>query len=52
MPSNGTYVSRYDQRVKIVTEVLVQHTQLADKAATELAVQVLYAVDRIPEKIR
>lgn len=52
MTGNGTYVSRHDQRVRIVADVLMQHTQLAEKAATELAVQVLYALDRIPEKIR
>lgn len=52
MTGNGTYVSRHDQRVRIVTDVLMQRTQLADKAATDLAVQVLYALDRIPEKIR
>ena len=50
--SNGTYVSLYDQRVKLVADVLVAHSALAGEAATELAAQVLYVLDHIPERVR
>ena len=47
-----TYVSLYDQRVKLVADVLVAHSALAGEAATELAAQVLYVLDHIPERVR
>ncbi len=52
MSSTTTYVSVYDQRVRLVADALVQNSKLNDKAAVELAVHVLYALDHIPEKIR
>jgi len=50
--SNGPYVSLYDQRVKLVADALTAHSKLTGKAATELAVHVLYALDHIPERVR
>jgi hypothetical protein len=52
MTSNGTYVSRYDQRIKLVAAALAAHAELTEKAAIELARHVLYALDHIPEKVR
>jgi hypothetical protein len=52
MSSSGTYVSVYEQRVKLVAEVLRAHAELDEKAARDLAVHVLYALDHIPEKVR
>jgi hypothetical protein len=47
-----TYVSLYDLRVKLVQKALQDNSKLADKAAHDLAVHVLYALDHIPEKTR
>jgi hypothetical protein len=52
MSSSGTYVSVYEQRVELVAEVLRAHTELDEKAARDVAVHVLYALDHIPEKVR
>ena len=52
MTSNGTYVSLYDQRVKLVADTLMVHSELKGEAATELAVHVLYALDHIPARVR
>ena len=52
MSSNGTYVTVYEWRVKLVAEALRAHSKLDEKAAREIAVHVLYALDHIPEKVR
>jgi uncharacterized protein DUF6307 len=52
MSINGTYVSLYNQRVRIVAAALMAHSELTEKAAVELAGHVLYALDHIPEKVR
>jgi Family of unknown function (DUF6307) len=52
MSSNGTYVSVYERRVILVAEALRVHSKLGEKAAKEIAVHVLYALDHIPEKVR
>ncbi len=52
MTSNGTYVSRYDQRVKLVADALIAHSELTDDAALEVAAHVLHALDHEPEKVR
>lgn len=46
------FVSRYEQRVRFVADVLRKNSKLSDKAARELAVQVVYAIDHIPEHRR
>jgi Family of unknown function (DUF6307) len=45
-------VSRYEQRVRFVQDVIRKNTKLGDKAARDLAVQVVYAIDHIPEPTR
>lgn len=52
MASNGTYISLYDQRIRLVADALMKNSTLAEKAAIELAAHVLYAIDHIPEKVR
>jgi Family of unknown function (DUF6307) len=52
MSETATYVSIYDQRVRLVAQALTQHSKLSEKAATELAKHALYALDHIPEKVR
>ncbi|WP_245678040.1 DUF6307 family protein [Nocardia acidivorans] len=42
----------YEHRVIRVRDVVRKYSELDDNAATELAVQVLHALDTIPEKIR
>ena len=44
--------SLYDQRIQLVAHALEQNSKLNAKAAAELAVHVLYAIDHIPEKVR
>ena len=52
MTGNGTYVSLYDQRVKLVANALMAHSELKGEAAIELAAHVLYALDHIRERVR
>lgn len=52
MTSNGTYVSRYDQRLKLVVDALTAHSELDEDTAAEVAVHVLHALDHEPEKVR
>ena len=46
------YISRYDERVRLVADAITHNSKLADDAAVELAKHVLNAIDLIPEKIR
>jgi hypothetical protein len=46
------FVSRYEQRVTFVQDVLRKNSSLGGKAAHELAVQVIHAIDHIPEPTR
>jgi AmiR/NasT family two-component response regulator len=52
MAITTVYVSRYDQRVRLVAEALTQNSKLTDETAVELAKHVLQALDHIPEKVR
>ncbi|MFG1791805.1 DUF6307 family protein [Nocardia sp. NPDC049149] len=47
-----TVQTPYERRVIRVRDVVKAHSGLDDNAANELAVQVLHALDSIPEKIR
>jgi Family of unknown function (DUF6307) len=47
-----TFSSRYDQRVSLVKEVIAKNSTLGDDMARELAVQVVYAIDHVPEPTR
>ncbi|MGV0794358.1 DUF6307 family protein [Mycolicibacterium sp. XJ1819] len=42
----------YTKRVELVAETIKAHSKLGDKAASELAVQVLHTLNSIPEQIR
>jgi Family of unknown function (DUF6307) len=52
MTSNGHHVSQYNHRLDLVAEAITAHTKMHKKAAVDLAVHVLQAVDHIPEKMR
>ncbi|WP_158073412.1 DUF6307 family protein [Actinophytocola xanthii] len=47
-----TFVSRYQRRVSFVEDVLRKNSKMGEEAAHELAVQVVYAIDHIPEPTR
>lgn len=46
------YVSLYERRLKLVQDTLTEHSELGVKPARALAVQVLGALDHIPEQVR
>ena len=45
-------LSQYERRLKTVTDIVKEHSKLGNKAAGEIAVHVLHALDTIPEVIR
>lgn len=47
-----TLPTPYENRLKLVQDTLMMYSVLDDDAAGKLAVQVLHALDSIPEKIR
>lgn len=52
MPAETAVLSRYDRRVQLVKDIVRTHSKLDDKAAATIAVNVLRALDTVPEKIR
>ncbi|MFS8096943.1 DUF6307 family protein [Lentzea alba] len=50
--TESTYMSAYERRVKMVEDVLTGRTKMGGKAARDLAVHVLRALDHIPERVR
>jgi hypothetical protein len=50
--TTSTYMSMYERRVKLVQDTLTEHSKLSDKSARALAVQVLGALDHLPERVR
>jgi hypothetical protein len=42
----------YELRVELVADTIKANSKLVDKAASELAVHVLHALNSIPEKMR
>ena len=52
MASPTTVRTPYLHRLDLVTEIIKTHSKLGDKAASELAVQILHELNSIPEKIR
>jgi len=52
MTSPTTFQTPYDLRVELVKDIIRAHSKLGDKAASELAVHVLHALNSIPEKMR
>ena len=50
---DGTAIgSPYENRVRLVQDTLTSYSALEHEAAGKLAVQVLHALDSIPEKVR
>jgi hypothetical protein len=52
MSAPTTFRTPYVQRVELITDTIKAHSKLGDKAASELAVHVLHALNSIPEKVR
>ncbi len=52
MTSQTTFRTPYDLRVELVRDTITTNSKLGDKAASELAVHVLHALNSIPEKMR
>ena len=52
MTSAVTFRTPYENRVTLVKDAIKAHSKLGDKAADDLAVNVLEALDTIPEKMR
>ncbi len=52
MTTETLFVSRYERRVKLAQDVVQTQTSLDDKAAFELAVQLVHVLDTVPEKTR
>ncbi|MCV7251764.1 hypothetical protein HZU40_14380 [Mycolicibacterium fluoranthenivorans] len=52
MNAPTTIRTPYQRRVELVKETLLTSATLDDDSAGKLAVQVLHALDTIPEKIR
>lgn len=52
MTSPTPFRTPYDLRVELVKDTITAHSKLGDKAASELAVHVLHALNSIPEKMR
>ncbi|WP_409467149.1 DUF6307 family protein [Amycolatopsis sp. GA6-003] len=52
MTAEPAFVSRYDQRVARVRDLLEQDTGLTETACQALAVRLLRLIDEAPEKLR
>ena len=52
MASPATFRTPYDIRVELVTHTIETHSTLDAAAAGELALQILGALNSIPEKVR
>lgn len=52
MVPEPVYVSRYEQRVKLVQDILKANTSLSVEDSRALAMRLLRTLDRIPEKVR
>lgn len=50
--TDTVFVSRYEKRVQFVQDVLRKNSKLGDKASHDLAVEVVHAIDHIPEARR
>lgn len=51
-PSPAVVESPYEHRVKLVTDVLTRNSLTGAAEARRLAIDVLRALDHIPEKVR
>ena len=52
MTSSTQLHTPYARRLELVADTIRTHSKLKDKAADDLAVHVLHALNSIPEKMR
>ena len=52
MAAQPVVLTRYEGRLKTVADAIQAHSKLEAKTAGAIAVQVLHALDTIPEQIR
>jgi Family of unknown function (DUF6307) len=52
MASPTMFRTPYTHRLELVRDTIKTHSKLGDKAASDLAVHVLHALNSIPEKVR
>lgn len=52
MTADTTVLTQYGRRLKLVHDIIKDKSGIADAAASDIAVQVLHALDRVPEKLR
>jgi hypothetical protein len=52
MSKSTVLLSQYEARLKTVSDIVREHSKLGGKAADDIAVHILHALDTIPEKIR
>jgi len=52
MTAATTLLTQYDRRRKLVQDIVKDNSGLTDDAAADIAVRVLHALDRVPEKLR
>ena len=52
MDSRTTIRTPYEIRLQLVTDTISAHSKLGNDAAGKLAVNVLHALNSIPEKVR
>lgn len=52
MASLTTFRTPYEIRLQLVTDTISAHSKLGNDAAGKLAVNVLHALNSIPEKVR
>ncbi len=52
MDMETVYVSRYEQRVKLVEDVVKDNSSLSGEEARALAIRLLRTLEEIPEKVR
>ncbi|MCV7228874.1 DUF6307 family protein [Mycolicibacterium komossense] len=45
-------LSPYENRLKLVENVLIEHSSIDAETASSAAVHILHALDSIPEKVR
>ncbi len=50
--TDAVFVSRYEKRVQFVQDVLQRNSKLSEKTAHHLAVDVVDAINHIPEERR
>ena len=58
MAVEGIYISRYERRIQLVVDALLEKSEssteapMAQETARQVATRVLHVLDHIPEKLR